>query len=364
MSGIEWTDETWNPTRGCSRTCAEGTWQSGCGDGTGGGCYAETMAGRIVRMGRGKPTPYDGLVRETATGWRWTGVVQFDPVKLAAPLQWRRPRRIFVNSMSDLFHESLSNEKIAAVFGVMAASPQHTFQVLTKRAKRMREWFEWVSAAIDGDTPSRFCFAFAQARGAGEQPRRVVDAARDASWPLPNVWLGVSVENQAAADDRIPELLRTPAALRFLSCEPLLGSIDIQPWTQRVSRCTEDDPCAACQRDDGVLCRMSSNPPRIDWAIAGCESGPDARTCEVDWLRSLRDQCQGAGVPFFLKQAKATYPTSKSWEDDRESPEAGGVYNTAPAPIVAAPGSLRKPGGIIGLPYLDGVQHAVFPRTR
>ncbi len=367
MSGIELTNETWNPIRGCSRV------SKGCRH-----CYAETLAGRFCGPGQ----PYEGLVKtvmrdvrqvgievsngaETGKNYRfrtiqrrearWTGEVRFVAERLADPLKWKKPRRIFVNSMSDLFHESLTNEQIAAVFGVMAAAPQHTFQVLTKRAKRMREWFEWVvgSAAIDGVSPSRFCFALAQARGVGKRPRCVVDAAHVASWPLSSVCLGVSVENQAAADERIPELLRTPAALRFLSCEPLLGSIDIQPWTQRVSRCTEDDPCAACQGVAGVLCRMSSNLPRIDWAIAGCESGAGARRCEAGWLRSLRDQCAAASVPFFLKQAQEQIELIE------------GVGRTFPhSPIHAGPGSSRKPGGIIGLPYLDGVQHAAFPEAR
>ena len=127
-TGISWTDTTWNPVRGCSRVSA------GCMN-----CYAETQAARIVRMGKGKSTAYDGLVKLTAGGEpRWTGVVRLVPEHLADPLRWKKPRRVFVNSMSDLFHESLTNEQIAAVFGVMAAAPQHTFQCLTKRPARMR----------------------------------------------------------------------------------------------------------------------------------------------------------------------------------------------------------------------------------
>jgi protein gp37 len=345
---ISWTDATWNPIRGCSRV------SEGCRN-----CYAERIAARFSKPGQAYHgfaqvvAPRDLLDRAGGRRDGWTRKVAIVGEHIADPLRWRKPRRIFVNSMSDLFHESLTNEQIAAVFGVMAAASQHTFQVLTKRARRMREWFEWVdgSAAIDGVSPSRFCFALAQARGVGERPRRVVDSARDASWPLPNVWLGVSVENQAAADERIPELLRTPAELRFLSCEPLLGSLTIHR-----------EHLAPFHETDAMLART----PRIDWAIAGCESGAGARPCDVEWLRSLRDQCAAAEVPFFLKQAKlgCGCPPLHS-HNDTEGCEtctctwsAGDTrVGSIESGVTFGPGSKRKPGGIIELPYLDGVQH-------
>jgi protein gp37 len=361
---ISWTDATWNPIRGCSRV------SEGCRN-----CYAETLAGRFCGPGQ----PYEGLaVRrlkvisddEQRMEARWTGEVRFVAEHLADPLRWRKPRRIFVNSMSDLFHESLTNEQIAAVFGVMAASPKHTFQILTKRARRMREWFEWMHR--DPQWAALRCQEAAIQHGAWIALLDPTGYAK-LGWPLPNVWLGVSVENQAAADERIPELLQTPAALRFLSCEPLLGPVDIQPWTQRASRCTEDDPCAACLRDDGVLCRMSGNLPRIDWAIAGCESGAGARPCNVEWQRSLRDQCAAAEVPFFLKQAKlgSGCPPRHS-HNDTEGCEtctctwsAGDTrVGSIESGVTFGPGSKRKPGGIIELPYLDGVQHAAFPEVK
>lgn len=353
-TGISWTDATWNPVRGCSRV------SEGCRH-----CYAERVAARFSGPGQ----PYEGLAtlrrarrRTGPTGdltevvpsrSAWTGEVRLVPEHLADPLRWRKPRRIFVNSMSDLFHEKLSNEQIAAVFGVMAACPQHTFQVLTKRAKRMREWFEWLRG------PSEETFTMRQ-RGIVAAPNtaRALDAAfeylgaawkpqldavwrRESveadPWPLPEIWLGVSVENQDAADERIPELLETPAAVRFLSCEPLLGSVDISEYF---------DPCS-------VPCGEDPWPP-LDWVIAGCESGPGARPCAVAWLRSLRDQCAAARVPFFLKQAVGCIEPGKA--DER-----GRVLVPARESVAAGDGSRRKPRGVIELPYLDGAQHAAFP---
>lgn len=356
---ISWTDATWNPIRGCSRV------SEGCRN-----CYAETTAGRSCGPGQ----PYEGLVRLAAVGkhgrMRWTGEVRFVAEHLADPLRWRKPRRIFVNSMSDLFHESLSNEQIAAVFGVMAAAPQHTFQVLTKRARRMMEWFEWIANNAASlvreamkrrvDTRNmevRSCLA--------ELEKYQVDRDHVAypSWPLPNVWIGVSVENQDAADERIPELLQTPAAVRFLSCEPLLETVDlndVRPKRNGSDLCSIDS--LRVQHHLFVDDCWSRN--RIDWVIAGCESGAGARPCSADWLRSLRDQCAAAEVPFFLKQAK-----EPPFVDDREDPRevgypSGPPVAPTPDPIAFGPGSKRKRGGIIELPYLDGVQHAAFPAVR
>lgn len=205
---IEWTDETWNPTDGCE-VCSPG-----CAN-----CYAMRFAGRFAKKGE----RYHGLV-SIAKNKRaiWTGESRLDAGKLAKPLHWKKPRRIFVNSMSDLFYEGFTNEQIAAVFGVMAACPQHTFQVLTKRAKRMREWFEWAGRLNLDELQYT---AIQALRGTGAPL-----CSRGTTWPLPNVWIGVSVEDQERADERIPELLRTPAAVRFLSCEPLLGELDLSRW--------------------------------------------------------------------------------------------------------------------------------------
>jgi protein gp37 len=350
-TGISWTDATWNPVRGCSRV------SEGCRN-----CYAERVAARFSGPGQ----PYEGLARIKTTianneerdpgnkrSARWTGVVRLIPEHLADPLRWKKPRRIFVNSMSDLFHEGLTNEQIAAVFGVMAAAPQHTFQVLTKRATRMREWFAWARerAFEDGESVLDYGLMLSGYVGdemgngsldaAADHSERIQDLindgwARDGAdggtvfdtpWPLPNVWLGVSVENQAAADERIPELLKTPAAVRFLSCEPLIGPVDLR---------------AKCPPFYAPHLRAD----RVSWVIAGCESGPGARPCSVEWLRSMRDLCAATGVPFFLKQA--AQPGSEA---------VGGPL------VTAGDGSKRKAGGVIELPYLDGVQHASFPEV-
>lgn len=284
-SKIEWTDATWNPVRGCSRVSA------GCTR-----CYAERMAARFSGPGGWA----EGLAENTPAGPRWTGRVELVPEKLDQPLRWKRPRRVFVNSMSDLFHEGLSNADIAAVFGVMAASPQHTFQVLTKRPERMREWFRWAERmAIPG--VKRRCVAAwecvgrcADLAGAFDGPKRRrlnLPGGDLYAWPLPNVWLGVSVEDQATADARIPLLLNTPAAVRFVSAEPLLGPVDMRRGIYQMS--------------DDVRRGTGTSLVGIDWVIVGGESGPGARPMHPDWARSLRDQCEAAGVAYFMKQMGA-----------------------------------------------------------
>lgn len=243
---IEWTDATWNPVRGCTKV------SPGCKH-----CYAETFAERW----RGIP----GHAYECGFDPR------FAPDQLDAPLHWRKPRRVFVNSMSDLFHEAFTNEQIAAVYGVMAACQRHTFQILTKRPSRRRQWFAWLAtrfALTEHPWLVSACWWAARRKilSMPEEPRHGVP------WPLPNVWEGVSVEDRKYGLPRIAELRQTPAAVRFLSCEPLLedlGEIDLTG---------------------------------IDWVIAGAESGRGARPMHEDWVRSLRDQCAAAGVRFFYKQ--------------------------------------------------------------
>lgn len=364
---ISWTDDTWNPIRGCSRV------SEGCRN-----CYAERVAARFSGPGQ----PYEGLAHRNgdviklgghpahdriAHRGQWTGVVRLVPEHLADPLKWRKPRRIFVNSMSDLFHESLTNEQIAAVFGIMAACPQHIFQVLTKRAKRMREWFSWAAPmgrALLGRIPypptpramieDAALSALNGVPGVYGIPRR-----QDSRWPLPNVELGTSVENQAAADQRVPDLIATEAAVHFVSCEPLIGEVDLDrprcedPNHGEAEWGLADDEatpwCNECdaERSYGHWLHLDGG---IDWVIAGCESGPGARPCDVAWLRSLRDQCEAAGTAFFLKQATAA----------TEIRPTGHVPATYDA-LRAGRGSKRKAGGVIELPYLDGVQHAALP---
>ena len=260
-SAIEWTGRSdWNPVRGCTRR------SQGCAN-----CYAEQIAGRFSDPGQ----PFHGFATRTARGGRWTGKVELIEDRLTLPFRWRKPATVFVNSTSDIFHESLPDEAIDRIFAVMALAPQHTFQVLTKRAERMRDYVAGqkerarIGECIVGD-------GAVQHRKAVEPKLDWPDAAsvaRLATWPLPNVHLGVSVEDQAAADERVPQLLATPAALRFLSCEPLIGPVDVESWLDR-----------------------------LDWVIAGGESGRNARPMYPAWARSLRDQCAAAGVPFFFKQ--------------------------------------------------------------
>lgn len=262
-TGIEWTDASWNPVRGCSRV------SEGCRH-----CYAETQAARIIRCDRGRGVPegegsYDGLLARTG---QWNGEIRTVPELLTKPLRWKRPRRIFVNSMSDLFHEGVPDEYIAQVFSVMDAARQHTFQILTKRPERMRDWCLRVDEG---------CEALARDFMEVDDPTGR-DHQWQGPWPLPNVWLGVSAEDQATADQRIPRLLETPAAVRWISAEPLLGQIDLH----RIYRIAGTG---------GLL-------PPIDWVVVGGESGTGARPMHPDWARSLRDYCVTANVPFLFKQ--------------------------------------------------------------
>jgi protein gp37 len=265
-TAIEWTDKTWNPTTGCDKV------SPGCDH-----CYAMTMAKRLKGMGQAK-YQNDGDPRTSGPGFLATE----HESDLDAPLRWRKPARVFVNSMSDLFHERISDEFIARVWVTMSATPQHTYQVLTKRHGRMRsllnsERFQFLAGRVGT------YFIQTHHRPVGW------------SWPLPNVWLGVSVEDQKWADIRIPALLDTPAAVRFLSCEPLLGPVNLSKWLLW---------------PDGSI-RISDGPVGgIDWAIVGGESGPGARPMHPDWARSLRDQCVNAGVPFLHKQNGAWRPTT------------------------------------------------------
>jgi protein gp37 len=235
---IEWTDTTWNPVTGCTKV------SPGCDH-----CYAEKITERFHGTGS-------------------FATITLHPDRLDTPLQWRTPRRVFVNSMSDLFHPHVPDEFLARVFAGMAATPQHTYQILTKRHARMR------SLLSRGDL---------------------------AGWPLPHVWLGVSVEDQKRAELRIPALIQTPAAVRFLSCEPLLGPVDLSPWLGSRHQCPGElmPPGSVPARARTVDCCTN---PALDWVIIGGESGPGARPMHPDWARALLDQCQAAGVAVFVKQ--------------------------------------------------------------
>lgn len=241
-SAIEWTQATWNPTTGCDKVSA------GCGlprpgaDGEPHGtCYALTMAARLKAMGSPK-YQNDGDPRTSGPGFGLT--VHRDALDI--PRRWRSPRLIFVNSMSDLFHAKVPIGFVRDVFAVIAETPRHTYQVLTKRSLRMRR------------------------------------LAEELTWP-PNLWMGVSVENQEEADRRIPDLRAVPATVRWVSAEPLLGWLDLRRW-------------------------LPDGDPLLDWVVVGGESGPGARPMGLGWVRSLRDQCVNAGVPFLFKQVGGRTP--------------------------------------------------------
>jgi len=301
-TSIEWTDMTWNCVRGCTRV------SEGCRF-----CYAERQAARFAghdlieieansEINRGGHGPFAGFAKMTAAGPRWTGRVELIPHMLALPLQWKRPRRIFVNSMSDLFHEALPFEQIAAVFGVMATCPQHIFQVLTKRPERAREFIESVSRVARAPMSNGREVTVILGRADEFLPDDLSDKlwtrawsnAKDA-WPLPNVWLGTSCENQETADRRIPELLRTPAAIRFVSCEPMLAHVDFTAYLGRRNRPVD-------RLNDSLGENLA---PHLDQVIVGGESGPHARPFDLAWPRSVIGQCKAAKVACFIKQLGA-----------------------------------------------------------
>lgn len=283
---IEWTDVAWQITNGCRRV------SPGCER-----CYAE----RLIATRLSKTDKYKGLAIYGEHGARWTGQSRFWAKGLAMPLRLREPSRIFVADMGDLFYEKVTNEEIAAVFGVMAAAPRHTFQVLTKRHKRLREWFAW--AAMHGNWIAAMG-DHAERHGA---PIYVTKRGRSpwndygCEWPLPNVWLGVSAEDQQRADERIPGLLATPAAVRFVSYEPALGPVDFAMAS------TSPDGCSRWPwLPIGVQLRtLAADSPTLDWIIVGGESGYRARPFDIQWARDVVAQCKAAGVACFVKQLGA-----------------------------------------------------------
>jgi len=272
---IEWTDKVWNPVTGCTKV------SKGCTN-----CYAERMFHR----------PYPG---------RNFGDVRCHPERLEQPLRWRKPCRIFVNSMSDLFHENIPRDFILDIFRVMETAQRHTFQILTKRPQSMVVWVKHRSEV---------------------NPHRC---------PAPNVWLGVSVEDQETADERIPLLLQTPAAVRWVSYEPALEPLDFnERWF-------------AHQRADG-----GHVVDAINWMVAGGESGPHARPAHPDWFRGVRDQCQAAGVPFFFKQ----------WGEWRSAGMSSETERLYPSRHVFQDGQVMiRFGRRIAGRLLDGVEWNEFP---
>lgn len=362
-TGIEWTDATWNPVTGCAKV------SQGCKH-----CYAEREWPRMTKL-------------VPAYAGRDFTDVRTHGDRLDQPIRWAKRRMIFVNSMSDLFHPEVPDDFIDSVFGVMWAclygrneQDGHIFQVLTKRAERMLDYFktdrreEWARAAVN--------------HGGGIDPDGLWDQTMNYEGPHPRIWLGVSVEDQAAADERIPLLLETPAAVRWISAEPLLGPVDLSRWIEPTLECAAcsaqygldekvldgdgyhwgADKCARCGNEnimgtvwghkaaeegcpDGQELDQWDHGYKLHWVVAGGESGPKARPMHPDWARSLRDQCQAAGVPFIFKQWGEWAPQEVPCVGARKVPSEimGGE-------LICRVG--KKAAGRL----LDGVQHDGYPK--
>jgi protein gp37 len=291
---IQWTEETWNPISGCFKV------SPGCRS-----CYAIRQA---IRM-KGNPNPkissrYFNVVDARLTNW--SGEVGFDEEVLLQPLKKRKPTMYFI-SLSDLFYDKRPDADIDHVFAVMALTPQHTYQILTKYPERMLAWCERLRAIAGKHRPSTVCKTFNESDvlnfnwmhwRMGHGP-----AFPHSPWPLPNVWLGVSVENQQYADERIPLLLRTPAAKRFVSYEPALGPVDFSSGFYLEACCDNCDYVGSkFGKFGGVCCLNPSMRPPLDWVIVGGESGPGARPFDIAWARQTVEQCKAAGVACFVKQ--------------------------------------------------------------
>ena len=315
-SGIEWTDATWNPVTGCTKV------SHGCKN-----CYAERDWSRLLHL-------------PAYSGRAFTDVAMH-PERLCQPLRWGRPRRIFVNSMSDLFHDDVPDMFIDQVFAVMAMAKKHQFQVLTKRPKRMRHYL------LAADREESIGWAeHSIYEGFTRIPIGAYRGPTHRRLPLPNVWLGVSVEDQVTADERIPLLLQTPAAVRWISAEPLLMPVNIQSAINRMPW------------------KIGGGDAGLHWVVAGGESGPHARPMHPQWARSLRDQCAEAGVPFLFKQwgewigadqdACPCGPPATRWQWGDGSPFVYGEKG-GPFPLLCRAG--KKAAGRL----LDGAEHNGFP---
>lgn len=277
MTKIQWTNETWNFQGGCTPV------SEGCLH-----CAAARSAELCTIRGCKK---YVGLTKNG----KWTGEIRFFPEELEKPLHWRKPRMIFPAFMSDLFHPSVPFEWIDEVIAIIALCPQHTFQILTKRPERMLEYFISVSK-LETESERDMVIWDGWRAVYGEK-------LNDKIWPLPNLWLGVTCENQKAADERIPILLQIPAAVRFISCEPLLNKVDLKYHL-------------------GIPDNHDDLRGLLNWVIVGCESGPERRPCKLKWVRNIRDQCKTAGVKLFVKQldinGKVEHVITKFPEDLRD----------------------------------------------
>lgn len=321
-SSIEWTDASWSPITGCTRV------SPGCDH-----CYSAALSKRLAAMGQKK---YQGIVGKG----HFNGVVKTWYDELSKPLNWKKPKMIFVNSMSDTFHKDVPFEFIDQIFLTIERTPWHTYQILTKRPDRMAEY---------------------TTRHVRELYDNALTMAQLAHvWPLPNVWLGTSVEDQQRADERIPWLLKCPASVRFLSCEPLLSAVDLQSLPDPLNEpgwkfdCLRPYRWREC-RPSGFVDDPTWNDgrPRIDWVIVGGESGHGARPCNINWIRSISQQCAAAGVACFVKQL-GSRPLAHASMTSPKFTEGG--PNTIPWRITD-----RKGGDINEFP--DDLKVRQFPTT-
>ncbi|TXH74471.1 MAG: phage Gp37/Gp68 family protein [Lysobacteraceae bacterium] len=346
ISLIEWTDATWNIITGCSVKSA------GCKH-----CYAMKLAGTRLQHHPSRA----GLTNDTAAGPVWNGQVRFNGQWLDQPLRWRRPRRIFVCAHGDLFHESVPDEWIDKVFAVMALAPAHTFQVLTKRAERMRAYLSSpdVGARI-GSAEREYAKAVDFYRPKNGIAN--VHVACERHMPLPNVWLGVSVENQDAADERIRLLLQTPAAVRWISAEPLLGPVDL---VRTCWDCVSAEVALRFDRSTGGDVTELTPLFGIGWVVAGGESGECARPMRLAWVRALRDQCAASGVPFLFKQWGEWHPAS-SGHGGENGAFNGDIFMPGWGDISVAGrenNMVRAGKRAFGYRVLDGATHDQYPDT-
>lgn len=358
---IEWATKTWGPVLGCRKVSA------GCDN-----CYAIRTSHRLAHLPHTKQL-YNGLTEKTEHGLDWTGRVIVVDARLADPLRWKKPERIFVNSQSDLFHSDVPDDFIVRVFAIMALAQRHTFQILTKRPARMKYMLASpqfpravAEATMRFRDHSTGGYSGAATAGAAEERLR-----RD--WPLSNIWLDVSVEDQRWADIRIPALLGTSAAVRWISAEPLLGPIDLR-LLDAADGCTCGSPGGPSGHEAGC----GSEPGLhwgISWVVAGGESGPGARPMHPNWARAIRDQCEAVGVPFLFKQWGAWSPVEPDvWQNRRETDwiiRPDGYHWPLAEPHGAADGlseadipTIRRVGKKAAGRLLDGRTHDEYPAAR
>lgn len=367
---IEWTDATWNIVTGCSVV------SPGCTN-----CYAMKLAGTRLRDHPSR----QGLTTDSKAGPVWNGQVRFNADWLTQPLRWAKPRKIFVCAHGDLFHEGVAEAELDQIFAVMALCPHHVFQVLTKRPVRMRDYLSQACGRI-----ADRIVAMRRARGdrdmvVGPLPNIEPGAPW---WPLPNVWLGVSVEDQARADERIPILLETPAAVRWISAEPLLGPVSLNAIQapRYVPEDHETDWKFSCLEtgdyyffDCGDGFNEGGDGPdrrhRIDWVVVGGESGQGSRPMHPDWARQMRDDCAAAGTPFLFKQWGDWTPGENAQSTLGRTVETADWFNDqwrfATLPPSSAEGmhiddepTCYRIGKKAAGRRLDGVQHDGYPEVQ